>query len=177
MLQTKLPVSVKGVVLRNNPGNAEVLLLRNARKEWELPGGRMEGDETPEECLARELKEETGLLVSVSSCINHGVLTVHPPHVPRAQDVWITAYGCHLQDGAGAPSHVTLSSEHREAAWIRVDALPGMGDLPDIYKTSILKWKHAVDIRSKSTACDLKLIRSEVKPSQVAASKDGPGDA
>jgi len=35
-VKTKLPVSVKGIILRNNHANAEVLLLRNDRKEWEL---------------------------------------------------------------------------------------------------------------------------------------------
>ena len=164
MAKTKLPVSVKGVLLRNSNPNPEVLLLRNDREEWELPGGRIEGGETPQQCLARELKEETGLLVSVGSCIHHGVLTVGPPHISRAEDVWITSYGCYLQEGAGAPSQVTLSSEHREAAWIRVNDLPGMGDVPDIYKTSILKWQHEVDIRSQATGCAVKLIGSHGKP-------------
>jgi 8-oxo-dGTP pyrophosphatase MutT (NUDIX family) len=141
---SKLSVSVKGVVLRNNNADAEVLLLRNDRNEWELPGGRMDSGETPEECLAREFKEETGLLVSVSSCIHNGVLTVHPPHAPQAKDVSITTYGCYLRDGASAFSHVTLSGEHRGAAWIRVNDLPGMADVPAIYKASILKWKRQV---------------------------------
>lgn len=30
------------------------------RKQWELPAGRREGDETPKECAIRELYEETG---------------------------------------------------------------------------------------------------------------------
>ena len=31
--------------------------------QWMIPGGGMEGDETPEECCVREAAEETGLLV------------------------------------------------------------------------------------------------------------------
>lgn len=34
------------------------------RKQWELPAGRREGDETPKECAIRELFEETGQMVS-----------------------------------------------------------------------------------------------------------------
>lgn len=37
------PVSVKGVVVRDG----RVLLLRNERDEWELPGGKLELGEEP----------------------------------------------------------------------------------------------------------------------------------
>lgn len=32
-----LPVSVKGVLFKNDDPRSEVLLLRNERQEWELP--------------------------------------------------------------------------------------------------------------------------------------------
>ena len=47
------PISVKGVVVRDGA----VVLLRNERGEWELPGGRLERGEDPEGCVAREVAE------------------------------------------------------------------------------------------------------------------------
>ncbi|OIO25078.1 hypothetical protein AUJ14_04970 [Candidatus Micrarchaeota archaeon CG1_02_55_22] len=49
-------------------GNNRVLLLhRNTpqRKQWEVPGGKIESGETPDAAAIRELKEETGLDVAI----------------------------------------------------------------------------------------------------------------
>ncbi len=54
------PVSVKGVVIRDG----RVLLLRNERDEWELPGGKLELGEDPESCVAREITEEVGWAIT-----------------------------------------------------------------------------------------------------------------
>jgi hypothetical protein len=58
------PVSIKGVVLRAG----RVLLLRNDRDVWELPGGRPEVGETPEQCVVRET-----LLLLWISAVDAGV--------------------------------------------------------------------------------------------------------
>lgn len=56
-----------GAVIRDSDGR--LLLVRRARPpaagRWSLPGGRIELGETPEQALAREVAEETGLRVSV----------------------------------------------------------------------------------------------------------------
>ena len=58
-----------GCILLHIDGKSEsrILLLRRSIKEtsmhglWELPGGKLEGKETPAECALQELLEETGL--------------------------------------------------------------------------------------------------------------------
>lgn len=50
-LAYRFPVSVKGVVMRD----AQVALLHNERNEWELSGGKLESDESPEQCVVREI--------------------------------------------------------------------------------------------------------------------------
>jgi 8-oxo-dGTP pyrophosphatase MutT (NUDIX family) len=143
--RVSLPISVKGVLLRKINGSAEVLLLRNDRNEWELPGGRPEAGETPEECLSREILEETGLVVGVDSCIHNGVLTILPPHTPSATDVLISAYGCHLKSPADTNASIALSDEHKAAAWIRVEDLADLSDAPEIYKAAVHSGKRAID--------------------------------
>ncbi len=51
-------VSVKAKIKQNN----KILLVKEDGKKWDLPGGGLEHDETIEEALKRELKEEIGLI-------------------------------------------------------------------------------------------------------------------
>ena len=146
MLKPNPLASIKGIVFKNNDANPEVLLLRNEREEWELPGGKMEDDETPEACLVREFKEETGLEVSVGPCAGSGILTILPPHLPSVTTVWISAYGCHLK--SASPDQILISNEHQGWGWIPVADLGGMADVPDIYKTSILNWARSSRVLS-----------------------------
>ena len=69
--------SIKGVLF--DP-DGRVLLCRNDRGDWELPGGRPDRDEDDETCLRREMREETGLEVVVSELVTTYSFHVLPLH-------------------------------------------------------------------------------------------------
>jgi len=56
------------VFLTKNFWDGSVLLIEKKRPPWQygrlnLPGGKIEPNESPAECASRELEEETGLLI------------------------------------------------------------------------------------------------------------------
>ena len=120
------PVSVKGVVLRDD----RVVLVKNSRDEWELPGGKLEPGETLERGVAREIAEELGLEVTVGPVVDVWVYRVTP-----GLDVLIVTYGC---EAAGWPDTL-VSPEGIEVGLFALDELAGL-PLPDGYRTSILRW-------------------------------------
>jgi len=120
------PVSVKGVLFVEQ----RVLLLRNDRDEWELPGGRPEAGESWPQALRREIEEEANLSVDVGSLLHEWPYEVLP-----GRFVWIAAYGCQLAHAAAA----VVSAEHRE---LRFWPLGEIGSLSmhDGYSAVIRTW-------------------------------------
>ncbi len=70
----RFPVSIKGVIIHN----AQVILLKNERAEWELPGGKLEPGESPEVCVVREIAEELCLDVEVRRILDSWVYEITP---------------------------------------------------------------------------------------------------
>ncbi|WP_176515433.1 NUDIX hydrolase [Pseudomonas faucium] len=52
-------IKLRATVIYRKDG--EVLFVRKRNAKWNLPGGRVERDETPLEAAMREMAEETGL--------------------------------------------------------------------------------------------------------------------
>src|SRR4051794_11641248 len=65
------PVVCAGAVIRDDAGR--LLLIRRGRQPslglWSLPGGRVEAGESPSQAAAREVREETGLVVEVGALV------------------------------------------------------------------------------------------------------------
>jgi len=133
------PVSVKGVAL---DAHDRVLLLKNEREEWELPGGRLEigspdgtqlPDASPEAALEREIQEETGWEVKAGPLINGGAWIYQP--IPGRR-VLIVTYGCTVLTPERPP---VVSHEHKQLAMFTADEVPEL-NMPDGYKQAIAAW-------------------------------------
>jgi 8-oxo-dGTP pyrophosphatase MutT (NUDIX family) len=119
-------VSVKGVVIRGG----KVILVRNERDEWELPGGKLELSESPKECLAREISEELQLVVEPQGILDTWIYTI-----ASGVHVLVLTYGC----SESSPSEAVLSDEHKELRWFALAEVDGLR-MPNGYKKSIRTW-------------------------------------
>ncbi len=84
----KVPHIVVGAAVTMNR-KGEVLIAQRKQNDmlgglWEFPGGKLEADETIEECIARELKEELGINIAVGDffttvkhAYSHFTMTMH----------------------------------------------------------------------------------------------------
>jgi 8-oxo-dGTP diphosphatase len=121
-MSERYPIIVTaGVVVRDG----KVLVAKRKTSShleglWEFPGGKLEPNESPEECLARELKEELGVDVRVGS-----ILEVVYHRYPE-KTVLLLFYSCELTHGTPKPLDVeqmawVKRSELLELEWVPAD--------------------------------------------------------
>lgn len=91
-----IPVSIKGIVFDNN----KVWLRKNERNEWELPGGKIEKGEQPEQTVIREIEEELGFEVVVEKIVQANLYTIKQPD-KETKDVLVIIYLCKLINKSG----------------------------------------------------------------------------
>ena len=85
---------------------------------WEVPGGKMEAGETPEEALKREIWEELETRIVVERLVE----TVEWDY--PAFHLTMHCYLCHVESG-----HLELK-EHEAAKWLNRDELESVRWLP-----------------------------------------------
>ena len=120
MAEMQFWIGVHGVI----EDRGKILVLKRAQSMiykpgvWDLPGGHLAANETFEECLAREVAEETGLTVEIKR-----MLCANKAPGPYVQ----LLYACRL---SGTQREVTLQThEHSQWCWVAVSEIAEMGEL------------------------------------------------
>ncbi len=121
MAEDQFWVGVHGVITRRG----RLLVLRRAPTMtykpgcWDLPGGHLAIGELFEECLAREVKEETGLTIA-----DPRLLGIHNSVGPYLQAIFACAVVGHERD-------IRLRAhEHVEARWVTLSDLAQLELIP-----------------------------------------------
>ena len=121
---TAINVSM-GIILDSE---GEILIAqRNLQKNfggmWEFPGGKQEADESPEQALIRELKEELSIDVEV--------LQSFPPYDYRDESIEVSFYPIQCKIVGGK----IVNNEHEEVKFISVDEINNFDFAPPDYET------------------------------------------
>ncbi len=120
-------IGVKAIIEKDN----KILLLKRSEKYehltdcWDIPGGRINFGEDPEEGLKREIKEETGLqLKEIKQILDAStVFKNEEKHIVRI------TYLCTVEEGKHEISH-----EHTHLEWIPKEKMKALE-----YKDTLLK--------------------------------------
>lgn len=102
-------IPVLAALIKNKQGEFLIARRKTALSnggKWEFPGGKLLAGETPEECLAREIKEEMGIDIDVLNpfhIVNHSSQT---------KSILLIAYTCNYNGGKIA------LRDHDQIAWV-----------------------------------------------------------
>jgi len=126
--ETMPPLLVTAAIIRQK--NLILITLRPEGSRyaglWEFPGGKIEENESPEQCLEREIFEELGVRAAVGDVFGSTF------HKYPWGNILLLAYNCRLLDG---PIRNLGVAEHRWVTSEQLDTYPMLpADLPLIEK-------------------------------------------
>lgn len=114
-METRIDVALKGLICRDG----RALLVRRSLDDelaagaFEYPGGKLQFGEGLHDGLKREIREETGLAVSVGPLLYASTFEANP-----RRQVVVLAYRCRPLS-----EQVILSEEHGEYRWAPAEEL------------------------------------------------------
>ena len=121
-LSDKFPIAIKAVIIDDN----RILFLKNERNEWDFPGGKINFNEDIEECLIREVKEETNLSINNLNILKP--LNIKFNDVP----VFILLYSAEIS----CDSSISISHEHSEYNFFSKSEIKNL-NMPQNFKNLI----------------------------------------
>ena len=147
----KLDLVVAGYIIHKN----RVLLIQHKKLDLWLPvGGHIEKDETPDDALFREIKEEVGIDVEILNCLNFPIQgntkknLANPFHVNvhsvKDHDHCCLYYICKAIN----PEKLKINSELKSYRWFSKEDL-NKEDLPSDVRNQCLKVFELFDNLSK----------------------------
>ncbi len=106
-------MNVAYILIRNNDS---LLLVKRSEKSkfsnmWELPGGKIEENESPEETIIRECYEETKIKLNKEN--------IKLVKVTKLKDINVFIFSTRLSE----KKEVILSDEHSDFAWVDINKL------------------------------------------------------
>ncbi|MBU1202750.1 NUDIX hydrolase [Patescibacteria group bacterium] len=110
-----------------------ILLVKDPKGVWEMPGGRIEHGETPEKALKRELKEELGWNnVDIKNIVDSWTFSSEVDDTNY--HFIILTYVCDFGE-----EEIKENDEYTEYRWVPVDEIDGL-NMRDGYKKTIKKF-------------------------------------
>lgn len=94
--------------------------------KWEFPGGKMEHNETEQECLRRELLEEFGIEATIGSYFCSSFFE-HKGSTVEMRMYYVSSFSGEIQ-----------LNEHLDMKWVPISDLPSY-DMPDPDKPVVQK--------------------------------------
>jgi len=137
MNKPNIRLSVDAVVFGYEAGTISVLLIKRKyepfKSKWAIPGGFVLEEESLEEAVERELREETGIKIDyLEQLYTFG----HPKRDPRSRVVSVAYFGLIKPSSF----RIFASTDAEEAQWFKINELPSLSfDHDEILKLAITR--------------------------------------
>ena len=119
-------VGLKAFIKKND----KILILNDPQHGLDFPGGKMqEGESDFTEALQREVREETGLEITVSVPFYTWYFEYSLHHRNAGKEVFLVGYRCEYVSG-----EIQLSDEHDHFQWISKDEYQNYKEESEYYK-------------------------------------------
>ena len=120
----------------DHSGNRRVLLIRRGQPpllgEWSLPGGVLECGETLRDAVAREAREETGLVVETAEMLGVYERVIRDDEGRVRYHYVLIDYLCRPVGG-----DLKAGSDAADVRWFTRDELPALNLAPDTHEVAL----------------------------------------